>query len=279
MLCRCPQGKIPARWSVSSKKMDTPSPKMTSDLCKPLSAILTDSSSVSMLDYFIQFMESESAIHIVQFWLTVEAFKSAPSSSASVPLLPSEGVNAISFGRSTQSCEHQSQVKSQRGVTTTSQDCPTTSNSRDEEVCVHPDGSHDVSHDLRHPNVASSGVVSHDLQHPNVASSGDVSHDPRHSSSNHPTCLTNENGTRFVSRSQLISSSHCSGPVTDTGSKFNTNLYCDSKGGCSSEEKTLIVDCESDRFKLHQSQDVSTTVALSKQGSLCKFNSTLVSVV
>ena len=48
-----------------------------SQLCKPLSAVLRDTSSLSMLEYFIQFMESIGALHLVQFWLSVESFKSA----------------------------------------------------------------------------------------------------------------------------------------------------------------------------------------------------------
>ena len=73
--------------------MATPSPKLTSDLCKPLLTVLTDTSSVSMLDYFIQFMEEEKAIQLVQFWLSVEAFKSTPSpgSREGVPSLAGEG--------------------------------------------------------------------------------------------------------------------------------------------------------------------------------------------
>jgi len=49
----------------------------TSQLCKPLSAILRDTSSFSVLEYFIQFMESGGGLHLVQFWLSVESFKSA----------------------------------------------------------------------------------------------------------------------------------------------------------------------------------------------------------
>ena len=49
----------------------------TSQLCKPLSAVLRDTSSLSMLEYFIQFMESVGSLHLVQFWLSVESFKSA----------------------------------------------------------------------------------------------------------------------------------------------------------------------------------------------------------
>ncbi|XP_064391555.1 A-kinase anchor protein 10, mitochondrial-like [Halichondria panicea] len=52
--------------------------KLTSDLCKPLPLVLIDQSRISMLDYFIQFMEGEEAIHLVQFWLSVEAFKATP---------------------------------------------------------------------------------------------------------------------------------------------------------------------------------------------------------
>ena len=52
----------------------------TSQLCKPLSAILKDSGTLSVLDYFIQFMESEGALHLLQFWFAVESFKNAISS-------------------------------------------------------------------------------------------------------------------------------------------------------------------------------------------------------
>ena len=261
--------------SISSKKMDTPTPKLTSDLCKPLSAILTDSSSVSMLDYFIQFMDSESALHIVQFWLTVEAFKSAPSNSTSVllptsegvvPLRPSEGVCAISSGHSSQSCELQLQVKGQKIDKNRIQDCPTTLSSRDKVMCVRPtfcDESSQVSHD-----------ISCDPRHPSVPSSADVSHDPRHSSSNHTSSLRSEDGASSVSASQEISLSYCSRLVTDTGSKCNNYLYSDNRNGCSSEESTRIIGCESESHD--QRQNVPSSVALSKQNSLCKFNSSIV---
>ena len=54
----------------------------TSQLCKPLSAVLQDTSSLSMLEYFIQFMESVGGLHLVQFWLSVESFKSAGHGTA-----------------------------------------------------------------------------------------------------------------------------------------------------------------------------------------------------
>ena len=54
----------------------------TSQLCKPLSAVLRDTSSLSMLEYFIQFMESVGSLHLVQFWLSVESFKSAGHGTA-----------------------------------------------------------------------------------------------------------------------------------------------------------------------------------------------------
>ena len=233
---------------------------MTSDLCKPLSAILMDSSSVSMLDYFIQFMDSESALHIVQFWLTVEAFKSAPSSSSSVRLPPSSG-------HSSQSCELQSQVKGQRIDKNMVQDCPTTLSSRDEVMCVRPtfcDESSQVSHD-----------ISCDPRHPSVPSSTDVAHDPRHPSSNHNSSLRSEDGASSVSASQEISLSYCSRLVTDTGSKCNNYLYSDNRSGCSSKENTLMIGCESESHD--QRQNVPSSIVLSKQNSLCKFNSSLAS--
>ena len=55
----------------------------TSGLCKPLAAILMDSSPLSLLEYFIQHMESIGTLHLVQFWLTVQSFKLATSSSNS----------------------------------------------------------------------------------------------------------------------------------------------------------------------------------------------------
>jgi len=48
-----------------------------SNLCKSLDDILHDKSHLSMLPYFIQFMESVHAIHLVQFWFSVEAFRTA----------------------------------------------------------------------------------------------------------------------------------------------------------------------------------------------------------
>ena len=52
-----------------------------SQLCKHLLEILSDSSPLSMLEYFIQFMESVGAVHLVQFWFCVESFKSAVTST------------------------------------------------------------------------------------------------------------------------------------------------------------------------------------------------------
>ena len=55
----------------------------TSQLCKPLAAILKDSgagSALSMLEYFIQYMEEKDALHLLQFWFAVESFKTATPS-------------------------------------------------------------------------------------------------------------------------------------------------------------------------------------------------------
>ena len=50
-----------------------------SNLCKSLNDILNDKQQLSMLPYFIQFMEEAKAIHLVQFWFSVEAFRTAAS--------------------------------------------------------------------------------------------------------------------------------------------------------------------------------------------------------
>ena len=57
-----------------------PTPR-TSQLCKPLAAILKDSAgALSMLEYFVQYMEEQDALHLLQFWFAVESFKiAAPS--------------------------------------------------------------------------------------------------------------------------------------------------------------------------------------------------------
>lgn len=55
----------------------------TSRLCKPLRALLRESSPQSMLDYFIQYMEAKGALHLLQFWFAVETFKNATSHYAS----------------------------------------------------------------------------------------------------------------------------------------------------------------------------------------------------
>ena len=50
-------------------------PPKSSKLCKSFPEVMKDTSSLSMLEYFIQYMESVGALHLVQFWLTVESFK------------------------------------------------------------------------------------------------------------------------------------------------------------------------------------------------------------
>ena len=51
----------------------------SSNLCKSLNQILNDKHHLSMLPYFIQCMEETKAIHLVQFWFSVEAFRTAAS--------------------------------------------------------------------------------------------------------------------------------------------------------------------------------------------------------
>ena len=50
-----------------------------SNLCKSLNEILDDRHQLSMLPYFIQYMEEAKAVHLVQFWFSVEAFRTAAS--------------------------------------------------------------------------------------------------------------------------------------------------------------------------------------------------------
>ncbi len=92
---------------------------LTSDLCKPLPLILVDQSHTSMLDYFIQFMENEKALHLVQFWLSVEAFKTTPPSSCvsvrheGVCSAECDAVNSVRCGRCEAiSCADDSSVRS-----------------------------------------------------------------------------------------------------------------------------------------------------------------------
>ena len=54
-----------------------------SQLCKPLWECLNapDSSPLSVLEYFIQFMAARDALHLLQFWFSVASFRNAASSS------------------------------------------------------------------------------------------------------------------------------------------------------------------------------------------------------
>ena len=54
-----------------------------SQLCKPLDHILHDTSPLSLLEYFIQYMESAEGLDLVQFWFSVESFKHATRRPAS----------------------------------------------------------------------------------------------------------------------------------------------------------------------------------------------------
>lgn len=60
-----------------------------SNLCKSLGDILSDKHQLSMLPYFIQYMEETKAIHLVQFWFSVEAFKTAATLLTKPDVLPS----------------------------------------------------------------------------------------------------------------------------------------------------------------------------------------------
>lgn len=52
-----------------------------SHLCKDLLTTLKDDSPDSLMEYFIQYMESINAVQLIQFWLSVESFKAARLSS------------------------------------------------------------------------------------------------------------------------------------------------------------------------------------------------------
>lgn len=62
-----------------------------SNLCKSLSEILNDKTKLSMLPYFIQYMEEVKAIHLVQFWFSVEAFRTAATTLMAKPDVISAG--------------------------------------------------------------------------------------------------------------------------------------------------------------------------------------------
>ena len=57
-----------------------------SQLCKPLWNCLHDQSPLSILEYFIPFMTTRNALHLLQFWFSVASFKNAqPSSTTEAP--------------------------------------------------------------------------------------------------------------------------------------------------------------------------------------------------
>lgn len=92
----------------------------TSKLCKPLTAVLRDSGPQSMLDYFVQYMEGEGSLHLLQFWFAVETFKKASSTYPSpnhikdhrplflqTPKMDSEQcINGVSMESSGIMCSH-----------------------------------------------------------------------------------------------------------------------------------------------------------------------------
>ena len=55
-------------------------PFKSSKLSASFPDMLKDTSTLSMLDYFIQFMDTVQAIHLIQFWLSVESFRATISS-------------------------------------------------------------------------------------------------------------------------------------------------------------------------------------------------------
>lgn len=64
-------------------------PPKSSKLCQSFTEVMRQTSSV--LEYFVQYMESVNALHLVQFWLAVETFK---VQSHSQPRIPQLGENA-----------------------------------------------------------------------------------------------------------------------------------------------------------------------------------------
>lgn len=60
-----------------------------SNLCKSLTDILNDKHQLSMLPYFIQYMEEAKAVHLVQFWFSVEAFRTAAALITKPDVFPS----------------------------------------------------------------------------------------------------------------------------------------------------------------------------------------------
>ena len=55
-------------------------PFKTSKLSASFSDMLKDTSTLSMLDYFIQYLETVHTVNLIQFWLSVESFKATVSS-------------------------------------------------------------------------------------------------------------------------------------------------------------------------------------------------------
>ena len=56
-----------------------------SQLSKPLWDCLHDHTSLSVLEYFIQFLAAKDALHLLQFWFSVASFKNALPSSVLPP--------------------------------------------------------------------------------------------------------------------------------------------------------------------------------------------------
>lgn len=138
------QGNSP----ISLLRMGSP-PKLTSDLCKSLPDLLADKSSVmSMLNYFIQFMESEKAIHIIEFWLAVEAFKSAKSSVPITVPSPGGAVSVVSWSTGTHPhslggvCSDQDHLKQDRPASL--QEIPSHVDTLNRSL----QRSHEISHEL-----------------------------------------------------------------------------------------------------------------------------------
>ena len=55
------------------------------NLHKSLSDILAEVSDVSMLPWFVQYMETCEAVHLLEFWFTVESFEGGGDCSVTTP--------------------------------------------------------------------------------------------------------------------------------------------------------------------------------------------------
>ena len=109
---------------------------ISSQLCKPLDVVLHEPSTFSVLNYFIQYMDSIGALHVVQFWLSVESFKSAETASNLISCdqnesLVSSGVNQYRFGQNQTKTKSTNNVNCHRNTSHSTNSCVAIGNSCD----------------------------------------------------------------------------------------------------------------------------------------------------